>query len=111
MAAPEARPLPPAIPWGPSTPCTLLVVGLILLLGLSGTAFAMSGDEAVSPLPETPVEEGGVDEVLLEVLVADPSICCLIPRLELAGYPILAGPLYWRRLKILCPNIRPTAMC
>ena len=93
---------------------------------LSGTASALSDDEAFSlhwgpsicdssrcdsSHSENPAEETLVDEVLLEVVIEDPSICCLLPRLELAGYPILAGPLYWRRLKILCPNIRPTAMC
>ncbi len=52
-----------------------------------------------------------IDEMIALLIVEDGRICCQAPRFVLQAGDLAWGPLFWWRLKILCPQLRPTAIC
>jgi len=74
---------------------------------------AAASGEAVSPLETAPVEEEvqTIDDTLLEMILQEPKMCCLAESVKPAAIHGLAGLLFWRRIRILCRGVRPTAIC
>ena len=54
---------------------------------------------------------GSIDDMIALMILEDGRICCQPPRSVLQGGDLAWGPLFWWRLKILCPQLRPTAIC
>lgn len=52
-----------------------------------------------------------IDEALAALILGDEKLCCRVSRTDPKIGELVWGPLYWRRLKILCPQIRPVAIC
>jgi hypothetical protein len=52
-----------------------------------------------------------VDDLALELLLVEPKLCCLEYSAKMFPSNSLAGLLLWDRIRILCQNLRPTAIC
>ena len=59
----------------------------------------------------TEIPQDLVDEALTTLIFGDEKLCCRVARTDAKIGELVWGPLYWRRLKILCPRIRPVAIC
>ena len=85
----------------PVSPLTARTEERPLLPRIEGTPEAVD-----SSLPEIVI-----DEALVTLILGDDKLCCRISRIDPRIGELVWGPLYWRRLKILCPGIRPVAIC
>ena len=97
---------------------SLLPVLLLALILFKGPAHAESESivqsKAVVVQSQAPDEAERIspeDEELEELLQQDARICCKLGSIKPTGRDQLAGLLFWRRLRILCPGLTPTAMC
>lgn len=52
-----------------------------------------------------------IDEALTALILGDEGLCCRVSRTDPRLGELVWGPLYWWRLKIICPKIRPVAIC
>ena len=92
-----------------------------LIAFLVGITIGMSAAEATELSTESRISETGessgelppvlIDEALATLILGDEKLCCRVERVDQKLGELVWGPLYWRRLKILCPRIRPTAIC
>lgn len=89
--------------------CLLLMVSL--LLGQQAHAMDPKLAEPEQSSIRTEQEEGQVDDTVLEMLLEEPKLCCPSNWSKLIPANSLAGLLLWSRIKILCQNLRPTAIC
>lgn len=64
-----------------------------------------------SQVPAEAEKESTEDEELREIILQDPRICCSVDSIKPTGGDQLAGLLIWKRLRILCPSLTPTAIC
>lgn len=51
------------------------------------------------------------DDSLLQLMEIEPELCCQVEAVNPKMFNTLAGLFLWRRLKILCPSLYPTAIC
>jgi hypothetical protein len=95
---------------------TVSIFCLALLCGLQDTACAddlsINLDGAVQS--EAPGKADTIqrqDEELLMLLTEDPRVCCILNSIKPIGPNQIVGLLFWSRLRILCPTLRPMAFC
>jgi hypothetical protein len=91
------------------TVCTLLVCSLLHSSQVDAIEATPLQPEQCSVLTED--EEKQIDDSAWELLLVEPKLCCLEYSAKVFPSNLLTGLLLWSRIRILCENLRPTAIC